>query len=206
MKVLVIVLLAAVALAVMTQLARRSGVRRVELLRDMPGDDIIGEAGYIADRATVLKAPAEQVWPLLAELGKQRAAWYAPLGIGRLFSPQKHSRHRSTVAPASRPLQVGDIVPDWGPGSLQVAEVGPPRSLVYVSYMKPKKGEDYGFSWAHLLEPVSATECRLYSRLRVRRSKYRSQRLLSALLPLGGFFDYLTVNIMYAGLRAHVKK
>lgn len=200
----VIVIAALVLSAVMARFGRRSGVSRADMLRTLPGDSIIAEVGYLADRATVIAAPAEAVWPWLVQLGKGRGGWYAPAWLEH-FIPKNRRAARKIVAKYQQ-LAVGDIVDDWGLGSFKVVGLNQPKSLVYVSLRQPKQESNYLFSWAHLIEPIDHKSCRLYTRLRLCRPKSKLTRLTLLFLPAGGFFDYLTIKVMYAGLKERVAK
>lgn len=195
-----------VVLVLATRTARRSGTTRADLLRSLPGDEIIPEAGYIADRAAVIRAPAEEVWPWLVQLGRSRAGWYAPEWLERLMRRKHLWGQKDTVHPEYQHLKVGDIVPDWAPGSLKVVEMKQPRSLVYVSVKNPRQTNNYTFSWSHVLEPIDDTSCRIYTRLRMRRSNKLLVRASILFLPLSGFFDYLVISALYAGLKERVEK
>jgi hypothetical protein len=201
-RIIVIVIVVLLALsAVMARFGRRSGVSRADMLRKLPGDDIIRDAGYIADRATLLPAPVEEVWPWLLQLGKNRAGWYAPRWLERIIVRKPSKRASHTIIAKYQKLKTGDIAPDWGPGFLKVAKLKAPHNLVYVSVRNADQKGDYLFSWAHILEPVDDTSCRLYTRLRMRRPRHGISRLALLFVPLGGFIDYLTIIVMYAGLR-----
>jgi hypothetical protein len=69
---------AAAALPALLRLARRSGVSNADVERALPGDELIADPETQIDRATMISAPASQVWPWLVQLGKGRASWYMP--------------------------------------------------------------------------------------------------------------------------------
>lgn len=55
----------------------RWGATDDEATRPMPGDDILGPSGGTTTRAITIRAPAEQVWPWLAQFGYGKAGWYS---------------------------------------------------------------------------------------------------------------------------------
>ena len=78
-----LVLLAAVAAAVAAYLGLirpwhlRWGATKDEAGRPMPGDGILGPGTGFTTRAVTIRAPTDQVWPWLTQLGYGRAGWYS---------------------------------------------------------------------------------------------------------------------------------
>lgn len=184
----------------------------------LPGDDLVPGRCVVLDRAGDVPAPPDQVWPWLAQLGKQRAGWYLPARVERLL-PER-GRGLRWLDPALQQVVVGDQVPDWGPGEPQFrAEVvDPPHALVWSSLRQrsrtarwpagnpdpwtPGLADDVlALSWALILSPAdrpaSATGTRLHVRLRLR----PRSRLEPVWKVAGGAVDALTVGLLFAGLR-----
>jgi hypothetical protein len=206
---------AAGALAPLLRVARRSGVSDADVQRTLAGDALIADPEIQVDRATMIRAPATGVWPWLVQLGKGRAGWYMPRWLERLivWPPRKRSAQR--IVDELQSLQPGDLVPDWGPGDpgFKVIELDPPRALVYLSLRdwgrnwtwptdNRPPSEVMAFSWALVLDEIDAERCRLHIRLRGRFGKRGWLRPL--LVPLGGLIDYLTITVMFAGLKQRV--
>ena len=179
------------------RIGRRSGVSDEDLKQTLPGDDIIPDAGYIADRATILHAPVTTVWPWIVQLGKDRAGWYAPKWLELIFVWNPRKRIKREIQPEFQKLKVGDVVPDWGPGSLKALSIKPHKYLLYGAIKPGDPKDTYFFSWIHTLEQVDENTCRLYTRLRIRKSK----GILNLLMIFGGAFDWATMVAMYAGLK-----
>jgi len=59
------------------------GTRLGESQRRLPGDDLIPAPNSQATRAIDIDAPAEAVWPWLAQMGRDRTGWY---GLDLLFN------------------------------------------------------------------------------------------------------------------------
>lgn len=195
-------LVVAAAAAYAWRLGERSGVTTAEVLAPLPGDDIIDRPAYVVDRATVVDAPIEEVWPWIVQLGKQRAGWYAPERLERLLVRDPARRGARRILPELQHLTEGDLVADWGPGALKVLRIEPPSLLIYVS-VKDAADDNYLFSWVHQLRPLPSGGTQVYTRLRIRRSQHR---LLNPLMGFMGIFDYLTVVAMYAGLRERLRR
>lgn len=205
-KTLATIAAATALTALALRASRRSGVTDDDLAQSLPGDNIIPDAGYVADRATIINATPEDIWPWLIQLGRDRAGWYAPTWLERLLVWNKAKRGARHIVPAFQKLRVGDVVPDWGPGELEVLAKHAPHVLIYGS-VKPRDSEgyipgDYLFSWVHTVEQISPTQSRVYTRLRMRTA---DSPVLNALAPVAGVFDYATMVTMYAGLKQNVE-
>jgi len=193
------------------RLSSRSGVGDEEVARALPGDELLAGAGHVIDRAVTIPAPAATVWPWIVQMGKQRAGWYFPRWV-ELAIPRGRRGFR-TVDPSLLDLLPGQRVPDWGPGDPQfeVVQIEPEQALVYLSLRQKSRNwtwpdpsdslpEDVlAFSWALVLRPVDEAHCRLHLRLRMRTARGRSPAMF-----FGGLFDWVTVALLFAGLRERV--
>jgi hypothetical protein len=155
-----------------------------------PGDAIVARPDVVMDRAFTVDAPAEAVWPWLAQLGKRRAGWYLPGRVER-FLPRSRRALRS-LNPEWVGLRAGDVVPDYGgrDATFEVAEISPPVSLVYRS----RRGKT-NITWSIGLEPVSG-RTRVFLRLRMGPVRHT---LLAR--TAGELLDVVTISGMAAGLR-----
>ena len=183
------------------------GATPEETAASLPGDDLV-DANVVMDRATTLPGTAENLWPWLVQLGKDRAGWYFPRSAERLVVPSGRGLRR--LEPTYAGLAVGDRVPDWGPGEpeFEVAMLEPPRALVYRSLRQRSRGHRWpvsdpppadtlDLSWALVIHDVE-DGVRLHLRLRVRTT--RSWTVPFARV-FGGAMDALTVGLLFGGLR-----
>jgi len=197
--------------AALRRLGRRSGVSAADLARPLPGDELVTAPSLVADRAAVLPAPAAEVWPWLVQIGKQRGWWYLPAALEWLvWNPDK--RGARTIVPELQGLAVGDRVPDWGPGTplFEVAALDLPHALVYHSLRQrsagwswpepaaPLPADVFELSWALILDDAGPGRSRLHIRLRAASGRGRISPLLAT---FGGLIDYLTVAVLFAGLK-----
>jgi hypothetical protein len=175
-----------------------------EVSMALPGDDLVRDAIEQLDRATTLPSPVETVWPWIVQLGKDRAGWYLPRSVETLVPPSRRASRR--IDPRWQRVDVGDDVPDWGPGDpvLRAAVVDAPRTLAWHSLRdrtdrhRWPAGDPHGpdvlaISWTLALR-ADGGATRLHHRLRIRAKHKR-------LVELGGVFDRLTIVGMFAGLR-----
>jgi hypothetical protein len=188
------------------------GATPEETAASLPGDDLV-DANVVMDRASTLPGTAEDLWPWLVQLGKDRAGWYFPSRAERFVVPGRRGLWR--LDPAYTALAVGDRVPDWGPGDpeFEVAALDPPRALVYRSLRQRSRGHRWplddppppdtlDLSWALATRDV-ADGVRLHLRLRVRTT--RSWTVPVARVA-GGAMDALTVGLLFAGLRERLAR
>lgn len=172
---------------------RASGPEEAAIL---PGDDIVAAANVVMNRAFTLNARPDDVWPWFVQLGKRRAGWYLPRVVERVVPPSRRAlRH---IDDTWQGLKVGDVIPDWGGAAetFTVAILDAPHALVHTS----RRG-NVALSWAIILTENSAGTTRVHLRLRL--GDVRRQRLAKL---GGGFFDWLTIVGLAAGLRERVDR
>ena len=197
---------------VLLRVARHSGVEAADIARSLPGDELIPDPELEIDRASVIGASAADLWPWIVQLGKGRAGWYMPRAIERLAVWPPRKRASRTIVEDLQSLAPGDRVADWGPGDplFEVVSLEPARALVYLS--RRDRTHEWGwpaadapatdvmaFSWALVIEPVDAGSSRLHIRLRGGFGRRGPLRPLAA--AFGGLFDYVTIVLLFAGLR-----
>jgi hypothetical protein len=128
----------------------------------VPGDDLV-PARWQTTRGVTIAAPVERVWPLLVQLGWQRAGWYSLDALERLVGAGDFAEGGSAdgVLPRFQGLAVGDPVP-LGPGTaLTAVVVDAPRALVLQMAMDPVHGTPSAvgdrarldWTWAFVLAP-----------------------------------------------------
>jgi hypothetical protein len=218
-RIIVIILLFASAMAsliwFLLRLSRRSGVAEADLTRGLPGDNLLSAPDLLADRAADIDAPPERIWPWIVQLGKDRAGWYFPAWVER-WMPVSW-RGARTLEPRYQSVQVGDLIPDYGPGNGQfkAMQMDPPLVLVYYSIRQPSAGWTWpevdtplpegalALSWALILEPVAPDRTRLYIRLRATSPGRKAQAGLMRMV--GGLVDWLTIVLLFQGLNERVK-
>lgn len=200
---------AALACVRLRRLALRSGVTDAEVAAQLPGDDLLPDATDVIDRAVTLPARAEIVWPWLVQLGRRRAGWYFSRRAGRLLPAR--GRGLWVIDPRWQQLQVGDLIPDWGPGDprFRAERIDPGRAIVHLSLRDRRAGQGWpadenrhdltALSWALVLTDLGEVS-RLHIRLKMRLGR---ARLITG--TLGGLVDWLTISWLFAGLADRVR-
>jgi hypothetical protein len=136
-----------------------------EARRPLPGDEVVPHGSDLT-RAITLRAPVEEVWAWLLQIGCWRGGWFSHDFFDRMAGVAQyydgwHSAQR--IIPELQRLAVGDIVrmgPWTGVGEWRVVRMEPPRVLVYQYVQDPRS------SWAYVLEPVEERTTRLLVRWR----------------------------------------
>src|SRR5512135_178154 len=195
----------------LNRVARRSGVKDRDLSGPLPGDGLLPNAQLVMDRATTFDASASEVWHWIVQLGKDRGGWYMPAWLERFTRATPLSGIRHIDSQFQR-LRAGDFVPEYGPGRplIKVMQMEPPHALVYLSLRDPSadwtwpKDENvlpknaFAFSWSFFLDDLGTNRCRLQIRFR---GQQHGKTMSRVIYFFGGLIDYLTIVLMFAGLR-----
>ncbi len=134
------------------------GATEEEATSTLPGDDLLVDPDLVSTRAIGILAPADAVWPWLAQMGSGRGGVYTYDWIENLFGLDMHSV--DVVLPEFQDVKVGDAqrLGKNGPVlRVAVADVG--RALVF-------RSDDGNWLWAFCLVDGGA-ETRLISRNRI---------------------------------------
>jgi hypothetical protein len=148
------------------------GATDQEITQPLPGDDLIPAPKLGSTHAITIHAPADQVWPWLAQMGYgNRAGTYS-------YDPfeRRAGRNLDRLDPDIQPLATGGVMPFAPAMPMTVAVADPPHALVLWQVTSANKAidpagpweDDYvAWSWAFVLEPVDAAATRLLVRMRV---------------------------------------
>ena len=153
------------------------GASDAEAAGPLAGDELVPEPRMGYTRAITIKAPAERVWPWLAQMGQGRGGLYSYDGLENLAGCDIHSVDR--ILPELQHPQVGELI-RLGPQGypcFAVASIEGNRALVLIS-ADPKTGQpvkyeqqkDKGFSiatWQFILQPAGENGTRLLVRQRL---------------------------------------
>jgi hypothetical protein len=140
----------------------RWGATDDEVVRSLPGDEIVPRPRKFSTRAITIAAPAEAVWPWLVQIGQGRGGLYSYDWLENLAGCDIHSTNR--IIPELQYLEFGDVIrlgPEGYP-AYPIAAVEPGRALV-LGGDDPKNG---AHSWAFILEPIDERITRLIVRSR----------------------------------------
>ena len=147
---------------------RRWGATPEECRRPMPGDSP-GTPLFTNTRAVTVRAPAEEVWRWLAQIGQDRGGFYSYDWLENLAGCDLHSADE--IREEWQHPAAGDPLTVFPGYSTPLQEVDPPRALVI---------ENWG---AYVIEPIDETTCRLLARSRAERDATGLAYVLGIELP-----------------------
>lgn len=176
---------------------RRWGAKPWDLGRGMPGDVAVADPTYTATLAVTIHAPADDVWPWLAQIGYQRGGLYSYDWLDRLFGYLDRPS-ADVILPDFQTLRAGDEIPmGHGPG-FPVTAVEPGRALVLSG-----QGNDFAWVWQFGLYPIDASITRLVSRNAVRTPTTLGAWLFMRIIEPTAF---LMTRRMLLGIKARAEK
>ncbi len=163
----------------------------------LPGDDLMESADLQATRAITVRAPADEVWPWIAQMGQGRAGLYSYDALENLVGCDMHSVDR--IVPEWQDVAVGDPFRLHPEVALEVAHVDPGRALVVRGAvpMGESVAPPYDFTWAFVLRqrPDGTT------RLLVRERYGYSRRWAPLLVESVEVISFVMSQKMLRGIR-----
>jgi hypothetical protein len=199
------------------------GIDQRDVVRPLPGDDLVPGARTIDTRSIEIDAPPADVWPWLVQMGYGRAGWYSYDAIDMVGASSRR------IVPEWQTLGVGDVVPTHPGGGFEVRRLEAGRALVLYSDTALVAGQadaarradadrssgnveatgallaatqpaEFAASWAFVLEPMVGDRTRLIERFRVEFGE--SDKPWTALtLPVVGFGVFVMTQRQMLGIR-----
>ncbi len=137
--------------------------------KDHPGDDLVPRPDWSWTHAVEIDAPANEVWPWIAQVGADRAGFYSYQWLENLVGCRL--RNAESIHPDWELRQDDELRLHPGLPAFRVVRAEPPSCLI--AYRLPDEdavasGRSWAAaSWAFVIEPLGAERCRLISRYRV---------------------------------------
>jgi hypothetical protein len=162
-----------------------------EVVRLLPGDDLVANPLYVTTRAITVKAPAGAVWPWLVQLGQNRGGFYTYDVLENLLGLDIHSA--DSICPEWQDLHAGEDYVTLDPDEymkMTIAVLEPGRAFVLRSGAPGEppqapgsffKGE-LAWSWGFYLEPLDEGTTRLIIRSRAAWADTLAARLAKPLV------------------------
>jgi hypothetical protein len=143
----------------------------------LPGDDLVASPDLSATRAITVRAPADQVWPWIAQLGQGRGGFYSYDVLENLVGCAIHSADR--ILPEWQAVEVGDEVKVHPELPLVVAALEPGRALVLRGGVPMgDAAPPYDFTWCFALREQPDGTTRLLVRERYAYTQWWSPLLV----------------------------
>jgi len=156
---------------------RNWGATKDEINRNYPGDNLVPNPKGVYMHAITIKAPAEEVWRWLVQIGQGRGGFYSYELLENIIGCK--IRNAETIVPELQNLKVGDNIPMHpSMGSpYKVATIEPDSTLILELRANVQTGETFELgeklpekyqnqSWLLLLEEIDDGTTRLISRSR----------------------------------------
>jgi hypothetical protein len=171
------------------------GARPGEMARELPGDELLAEAGIVSTRAITIGAPPAAVWPWLVQMGSGRGGVYTYDWIENLFGLDMHSTRK--ILPQFQDVKAGDEFP-LGPGrpAMRIAVLDPERTLAF-------RFADGNWVWIFALFAEDG-QTRLISRNRIAAPEAWPARLFSTLVMEPG--SLVMERKMLLGIKERAEK
>jgi hypothetical protein len=155
----------------------RWGATDQEAQEPLPGDDLVANPDLSATRAITVRAPADKVWPWVAQLGQNRGGFYSYDPLENLVGCDIHSADH--IVPEWQVREVGDEVNLHPEMPLVVAALEPGRALVLSGGVPMgDTPPPYDFTWAFVLQEQPDGATRLLVRERYGYTRWWSRLLV----------------------------
>jgi len=187
---------------------RRWGSADEELIRELPGDDLITDInGYYNHAITIKTAPAD-VWPWIVQLGQNKGGFYSYELLENVVGSKIHNA--DSIVPEFQDTAVGDvvmmtptaapyIVVDIDPGKAFILRLRvnlETQQTVEVTEPLPPKYQDG--SWLFYLEETSEGNTRMITRSR---NKWNQSKMNTFVYGLIGIISIVMDRKMLKGTR-----
>ena len=187
----VLIMLACYLTIFLKPLRDKWGMTKERLAEEFPGDDIIADPRSQFTHGIDIKAPAEFVWPWVAQMGKDRAGFYSYELLENILGLEIYNSDK--ILDEFQSPQKGDLIP-FGPDTaypLVICDQG--KAMVIENFddldtrkkYDPENGHPENYlhlSWLWFIESVDAENSRFVSRNRLTYKDSYKNKLIIGLL------------------------
>ncbi len=164
----VAVMLAAFATPMLRAARSYWGLPADQRQRIFPGDDLVHRPRWQWAHAVDIAAPAEAVWPWVAQIGADRAGFYSYELLENLAGCRIHNAEHLQPRWAVQPGDALSIHPNIPP--LPIVAIEPGRWFIAHAappdQRPPQRKGDVAVTWLFLVEPTGPATSRIISRYR----------------------------------------
>ena len=179
----------------------RWGATVQELAGPLPGDELIERPDLTATRALTVRAPADRVWPWVAQLGQARGGFYSYDFLENLVGCNIHSADR--VVSEWQDVKPGDEVRLHPDLALEVIAVDPGLSLILRGGGAAGNAPPpFDFTWAFVLQPGPDGTTRLIVRERYAYTRPWARLIVEPVAVI----DFVMTQKMLRGIRSRAER
>ena len=179
----------------------RWGATAQELAGPLPGDELIEGPDLTATRALTVRAPADRVWPWVAQLGQARGGFYSYDFLENLVGCNIHSADR--VVSEWQDVKPGDEVRLHPDLALEVIAVDPGLSLILRGGGPAGNAPPpFDFTWAFVLQPGPDGTTRLIVRERYAYTRPWARLIVEPVAVI----DFVMTQKMLRGIRSRAER
>ena len=169
-----------VVLALVPLYIRNWGATAEEVVRPMPGDDLLPHPTLTWDHGLTIHGRPEEVWPWIAQIGDDRGAFYSYTFIQNLIAQDDLYHNADRIIPEFQDPYAGEgLIMDY----LAVRTVEPGQYLLAQLAGVP----ELGWTWIWHLYPAGQGETRLVVRMRIQLSPEMDSPAVGYVMDVGGF-------------------
>lgn len=170
----------------------RWGAREDEVVRAMPGDEVVPGPSFNATRAVTIHAPPQAIYPWIVQIGMNRAGWYSYDLLDNLGRPSAQ-----TLRPELQQIYPGQLIPMSPDGKYgMVVKAFEPETWILW-------GDPAGdTSWVWGIYPEGSGRSRLITRVRM---KYRWLGLSAVFNLLIEFCDLVMMRRCMLNIKARAE-
>lgn len=198
------------AYCVLQRLGRTAGSTARERKAPLPGDELVADPQLVTNHAVTIRARPDDIWPWISQMGWHLGGYYTPHWVDALLFPENWNSLDRLDPNLVRDLEVGDVIPDGGPGTAYyvVSRVDAPTLLVLRSdtHLPPGWGEAgarFTWTWCFSISALDDGSSRVHLRVRGHSEPWWLTALyVGALIPA----DYVMATGMLRGLRSRAER
>lgn len=156
------------------------GATAEELSMTYPGDELLGNPIVSWTHGITIHAPVEKVWPWVAQMGEERAAFYSYTFIENLISGRRSYINSNEILPELQDPQPGTAIIN---GMVYWKEIKPGEWI-----LAEDKIPDMGWTWLWYLRPAENNTTRMIIRMDIQvPEEVGSNPVVRGIISVGGF-------------------
>lgn len=174
-----VIIIVAISFAIINQWIYTWGSTPAEQQAVYPGDELEAAPLLSWTHAITIHAPAEKVWPWVAQMGENRGAFYSYTFIENMISPTHGYTNTNQILPQYQDPQPGTPIIA---GMVNWKEIHPGEWILAQDYTP-----DMNWTWLWYLQPLGE-ETRMIIRMRIEvPPAMQGSSAMKFILNLGGF-------------------